>query len=347
MAAAEELLRKLVEAPAVSGFEENVRDVIFKQLKPYADEIRVDRIGNVIARKGKGSPKILLAAHMDEIGLIVKYIEKEGFIRFDTLGGWDERIIPTQKIKVYGTHGPVFGVIGSKPPHLMEKDEMKQPSKVKELFIDIGVKSDKEVEKLGISIGDFISFHGQLMKLSGKRYTCHGFDNRIGCFVMIETFKRIRNFKGTVYAVGTVQEELGLIGVRGPIFGSDPDMVLALDTTIAGDTPGISPHESSIKLSAGPVIGVKDAVMVSNPNVRRLLTDTAKKNKVKFQLEVMSGGANDASIAPMLREGVPSGSLLVPARYIHSPIEVIDMADVENAIKIATAMVSEAHKYLV
>jgi putative aminopeptidase FrvX len=276
----------------------------------------------------------------------VKYVEKEGFIRFDTLGGWDERIIPTQKIKVYGTHGPVFGVIGSKPPHLMDREEMKQPVKSKELFIDIGVKSDKEVERLGISIGDFVSFHGQLVKLSGKRYTGHGFDNRIGCYVMIETFKRLRNFKGTVFAVGTVQEELGLIGVRGPIFGSDPDMVLALDTTIAGDTPGISPHESAVKLAGGPVIGVKDAVTVSNPKVRKLLIESARKIKVKFQLEVMSGGANDASVAPMLREGVPSGSLLVPARYIHSPIEVIDMADAENAIKIVIAAVNDAHKYL-
>lgn len=343
--ALEDTLKRLVEAPAVSGFEENVRDFIAKQLKPYADEIRVDKIGNIIARRGKGNPVIMLAAHMDEIGLIVKYIEKEGFIRFDTLGGWDERIIPAQKIRIYGSKDPVVGVIGSKPPHIMEKEELKQTIKAKDLFIDIGAKDQKSVEKTGISVGDFITFHGEFNKLTENKYTGYGFDNRVGCLVMIEVFKRLRNFQGTLYVVGTIQEELGLIGVRGPTFSINPDVMLALDTTIAGDTPGINPHEAPIKLSGGPSINIKDAVTVTDPKVRKWLTETAKKNNMKFQVEVMSGGASDASITPTIREGIPSGSLNVPTRYIHSPIEVIDMEDIKDTVKLVNEAVKEAHKY--
>ena len=341
----EDILKRLVEAPSVSGFEENIRDFIAKQLKPYADEVKVDKIGNVIAKKGKGGPVIMLAAHMDHIGLIVKYIEKEGFIRFDTLGGWDERIMLAEKVNVYGSNGPIVGVIGSKPPHLMEREELKQSIKAKELFIDVGAKDKKSVEKAGISVGDFIRFRGEFNKLLDNKFTGQGFDNRVGCLVMIEAFKKLRNFKGTLYAVGTIMEEMGLIGVRGSAFGIDPDFMIALDTTIGGDTPGIGPHEQPIKLSEGPAINIKDAVIVSNPQVRKLLIETAKKNKIKYQLEIMRGGACDASVVPMIREGIPSGSILVPTRYIHSPVEVVHKTDIENAINLTVESVKNAHKY--
>lgn len=341
----EDTLKKLVEADSVSGFEENVRDLIFKQLKPYADEIKVDKIGNIIAKKGKGNPVTMLAAHMDHIGLIVKYIEKEGFIRFDTLGGWDERIMLAEKVDVYGSKGPLTGVIGCKPPHLMEKEETKQVVKVKDMFIDIGGKDQKSVEKAGISVGDFIRFHGEFNKLLDGKLTGQGLDNRVGCLVMIEAFKKLRNFRGTLYAVGTVMEEMGLVGIRGSTFGIDPDFVIALDTTMGGDIPGVTPNEQPIKLGDGPVINIKDYMIVSNPQVRKLLKETAKKNKIKYQLEVMKGGASDASIVPMMRNGIPSGTILVPTRYIHSPVEVIEEKDIENAIKLTIETVKEAHKY--
>jgi putative aminopeptidase FrvX len=341
----EDLLKKLVDAPSISGSEKDVRDLMKKELKRYADEIKIDKIGNLIARKGKGSPKIMLAAHMDELGLMVKFIDQKGFIKFDMIGGWDERILPAKKFKVHGSKGSVVGVIGSKPPHLQEKEEQKIPFKLKDMYIDIGAMNKKEVEKAGIRVGDFITRYGQLDHMISSRITGYGFDNRIGCLVMIEVMKRLKNFKGTVYAVGTIQEEMGLIGVRGPAFGIEPDVVLALDTTIAGGTPELKPGEVSINIGCGPALAIKDAVGVINPKVKKWITETVKKTKIPLQYEVMSGGATDASVIPMIKEGIPSGSILVPSRYVHTPVEVADIKDIEKTVKLVVETVKSASKY--
>lgn len=345
MAGMEALLKKLVDAPSIAGSEENVRDVIRKELKPYVDEIRIDKIGNLITRKGKGSPKIMLAAHMDELGLMVKFIGKQGFIKFDMVGGWDERILPAKKFKIHTSKGSVIGVIGSKPPHIQEREEQKVPFKFKDMYIDVGADSKKEAEKTGIHVGDFITRHGEMNHMIGSKVTGYGFDNRVGCLVMIETMKRLKKVKGSVYAVGTIQEELGLIGIRGPAFGIEPDVVLALDTTIAGGTPELKPGEVSINLGGGPALAIKDAVGVINPKVKKWVTDAAKRVKVPLQYEVMSGGATDASVVPMIREGIPSGSVLVPSRYVHTPVEIADMKDIENSIKLVVEAVKSAPKY--
>ena len=339
------LLSKLVEAPSISGSEESVREVMKRELKPYVDEIKVDRIGNLIARKGKGSPKILLAAHMDVLGLMVKYVDKQGYISFETIGGWDERILPGIKVRIHGSKGPLVGVIGTKPIHLQDKDEQKNPFRLKELFIDIGAKSSEEVEKAGVGIGDFITRSGEVNKMLGPRATGAGFDNRAGCAVLVETMKRLKGFKGTVYAVGTVQEETGLIGVRGTIFGTEPDVVVALDTNIAGDTPEIKPNESNLILGGGVTVDLKDAISITGPKVKKWLLETAKQAKMKVQLNVMSGGATDASIAPMIKEGIPSACLGVPVRYVHTPVEVVDLEDMESAVKLAVECVKSAGKY--
>jgi putative aminopeptidase FrvX len=339
------LLSKLVEAPSISGSEQSVMEIISKELKPYVDEIRVDKIGNLIARKGKGSPKILLAAHMDQLGLMVKYIDKQGFIYFETIGGWDERVLPGMKVHVHGSKGPVTGVIGTKPVHLQEKDEQKVPYKLKELFIDIGANGREDVERAGVSIGDFITRSGEVSKMLGTKATGAGFDNRVGCAVLIETVKRLKGFKGTVYAAGTVQEEIGLIGVRGTIFGLEPDVVLALDTNIAGDTPEVKPIESNLQLGKGVTVDLKDAISITNPKVKKWITETAKQAKMRIQFNVMSGGATDASIAPMIREGVPGACLAVPVRYVHTPVEVVDVNDMEATVKLAVECVKSASRY--
>ncbi|MCX6814846.1 MAG: M42 family metallopeptidase [Candidatus Aenigmarchaeota archaeon] len=339
------LLSKLVEAPSISGSEQSVREVIQKELKPYVDEIRVDKIGNLIARKGKGSPKILLAAHMDQLGLMVKYIDKQGFIFFETIGGWDERVLPGIKVHVQGSKGAIVGVIGTKPVHLQDKDEQKVSYKLKELFIDIGANGREEVEKAGVSIGDFITRSGEVSKMIGSKATGAGFDNRVGCAVLIETVKRLKGFKGTVYAAGTVQEELGLIGVRGTIFGLEPDIVIALDTNIAGDTPEVKPQESALQLGKGVTVDLKDAISITNQKAKKWVIETSKQSKIKVQFNVMSGGATDASIAPMIREGIPSVCLAVPVRYVHTPVEVVDMNDMESTVKFAVECVKSAGKY--
>ncbi len=340
-----ELLKKLVDAYSISGYEENVRELMIKEMKKYVDEVKVDKVGNLIARKGKGSPRIMLASHMDEIGLIVKHVTKEGYIVFDKLGGWDERILPTEKVLIHGSKGPVLGVIGMKPVHLLEADEQKKTVRIKDLFIDVGAKREDDVKKAGISVGDFITLHGTLEKMVGSRITGHGFDNRIGCLTLIETAKALKQFKGTVYFVGTIREELGVIGVRSSAFSVNPDAMLALDTTIAGDTPGINENEVPIKISEGPSLDIKDAVSVVDPRVKKWVKETAEKSKIKIQFDIMSGGATDASLAASIREGIPSGAITVPTRYIHTPVEVADMNDIENCVKLCVKLVESAHKY--
>lgn len=340
----EDLLKQLVETPSISGYEKNVRDFISKKIKPYVDEIKIDRIGNLICRKGQGSPKIMLTAHMDEVGLMVKYVDDNGFIRFVPIGGWDAKILLAQKFKIHGSKGPVTGVVGSKPIHLQEKEEEKKPVKIKDMFMDIGAKDKKEAEKMGVCVGNFITNYGEFDKMTSSRVTGYGFDNRLGCLEMIEVMKNLKKFKGTVYAVGTVKEEIGLVGVRGSAFSIDPDVVISIDVTFSGDTPEVKPHEAVAKLSEGPALVIKDSISIIQEEIKKWVQDVAKKHKINIQLEVISAGATDASITPMIREGIPSFAILTPSRYLHTPVEIADMNDVKNSIKLITELVNTAHK---
>jgi endoglucanase len=341
----EKLLESFVEADSISGYEDAIRDLIKKELKPHVDEIRIDKIGNIIAKRGKGSPKIMFISHMDELGMMVKHITKEGFIYFELIGGWDDRVIPAMKVKIHGSKGPIIGVIGVKPPHIMEKEELKTPIKAKDLYIDVGAKSDKEVSNAGISVGDSITRAGEFSRLLGSRVTGHGFDNRVGCTVMVEALKRAKGFKGTLYGVGSVQEETGIIGARGAIYGVDPDIVIGLDATISGGTPDVKPTECDLILGKGPVMLIKDGYAISDKKIKKWISQTARKAKIPFQKEVTSGGATDSSLAPVIKEGIPSGSILVATRYVHSPVEVVDMKDVENAVKLTVECMKTANKY--
>ncbi len=287
----------------------------------------------------------MLAAHMDELGLVVKYIDEKGFIRFEPVGGWDPKILTAQKFKIHGSKGPVVGVIGSKPIHLQEKEEEKKPVKISDMFMDIGAKNRKEAERMGVNVGDFITNYGEFNKLGGSRVTGYGFDDRVGCLVLIEVMKNLKKFKGTVYAVGTVKEEIGLVGVRGPAFGINPDIVIALDATISGDTPELKPHEATGKISEGPALTIKDAISIVQSDTKKWVQDIARKNKIKLQFDILSAGATDASVTPMIREGIPSISILTPSRYLHTPVEIVDMNDVKNSVKLVTELVKSAHKH--
>ncbi len=342
----EDLLRKLVESPSVSGSEGGVRELIKKEIEPYVDEIRIDRIGNLIAKKGSGSPKVMITAHMDEIGLMVKHIDDKGFIRFEPIGGWDAKILNAQKFRIYGSKGPVIGVTGIKPIHLQEREEERKVIKISEMFIDVGARSKKEVERMGVRIGDFISQYGEVEKLAGSRVTGHGFDDRIGCLELVEIVRKLKKFKGTLYAVGTVKEEIGLIGIRGSTFGVNPDIVISLDTTVSGGTPDLKPHEAVPMIGKGPVLLIKDAISIVEDKVKKWVQNVAKKNKIPLQFDILSGGATDASIVPTIREGIPSFAILTPSRYIHTPVEIVDMNDVKNVVKLVVALIGTAHKYL-
>lgn len=341
----EDLLKKLVESPSISGYEKNIRDLISKEIRPHVDEVKVDKIGNLICRKGSGSPKIMLVAHMDEVGLMVKYIDEKGFIRFDPVGGWDPKILLARKFEIHGSRGPLVAVIGSKPIHLQEREEEKNPVKIKDMFMDIGAKNRKEAERMGVNVGDFITNHGEFNKIGGSKVTGYGFDDRVGCLELIEVMKNLKNFKGTVYAVGTVKEEIGLVGIRGSAFGLDPDIVIAIDVTTSGDTPELKPHEAIARISEGPTLVIKDAISIVQNEIKKWVQDVAKKNKIKLQFDILSHGATDASITPMIREGIPSLSILTPSRYLHTPVEIVDMNDVKNSAKLVTELVKTAYKH--
>ncbi len=341
-----ENLEKLSNACGVTGREEEARNLLIKLMKPYADEIVVDRLENVIAiKKGKKSkPKIMLAAHMDEVGLMVKTVTKEGFLQFAKMGGIDDRILLAQTVIVHTQKGVLQGIVGSKPPHIQKEEERKKVVTYDKLFIDIGAENHKEAAKMGVKIGDPISFDVKYAKIGKDVVTGKAFDDRAGCTVMIETLKQLESTECTICAVGTVQEEVGLRGAATATFGVDPDIGIALDVTIAGDVPGVSEFDTSLKMGKGPVLTVADSGLITNPKILRLLLNAAEESKITCQLETGLPGATDAARMSLTRQGVPSGTVSIATRYIHSPVGMLSLKDVENSVKLTAAAIQKIQK---
>jgi len=339
-------LEKFSNACGVTGREDEVRKLLKPMLKPYVDEIKEDKMGNVIGiKKGKkNAPKVMLAAHMDEIGLIIKNITKDGFLQFAKLGGIDDRILIAQRVLVHTEKGEKTGIIGSKPPHIMKDEERKKIVTADNLFIDVGASSKEDAQKIGVKIGDVVSFDTKFVKISKDLVVGKAFDNRVGCCLLIEVMKQLKNVNCTLYAVGTVQEEVGLRGACVSAFQIYPDLALAFDVTVAGGVPGVKEIDAPVKMKKGPVIGVMDAGLITHPKVLSLLVDAAKKVKVTYQLETGLAGSTDAARIALTREGVPSGVLSIPTRYIHSPSSMLSLSDVQKATKLAVAAIKDASK---
>lgn len=339
-------LEKLSNINGVTGREETARNLLSNLIKPYVDSVSEDKLGNLIAiKKGdKLKPKIMLAAHMDEIGLMVKNISKEGFIQFAKMGGIDDRILLAKKVIVHTNKKDLVGIIGSKPPHIQKKDERNKVVTYDKLFIDIGAENLRETKKMGVRIGDPISFCVKFEKIGKKIVTGKAFDDRAGCAVMIETLKELDSTNCNIFAVGTIQEEVGLRGAGTAAFGINPDFGVALDVTVAGDVPGVKDFESNIKMGKGPALTVTDAGLISHPKVLSLLVDTAKKNNIPYQLETGLPGTTDAARISLTRQGVPSGTISIPTRYIHSPVGMMDLTDLKNTIKLTIAAIQEISK---
>jgi endoglucanase len=342
----QENLEKLCNACGVTGREEETRNLMIKLLKPFADQVVVDKLENVIAlKKGKKTaPKVMLAAHMDEIGLMTKTITKEGFLQFTKMGGIDDRILVAQKVIVYTNNGPIDGIIGSKPPHIQKEEERKKILAYDELFIDIGAENKEDVARKGAKVGDVIGFDQKFKKISDDTVIAKAFDDRVGCAVMIETLKLLEKTDCTVYAVGTVQEEVGLRGAGTAAFRIEPDIGIALDVTIAGDVPGVREFDTTVKMGKGPALTVTDSGLITHPKVLRLLLETAEENKIPYQLETGLMGSTDAARISMTREGVPSGSVSIGTRYIHSPIGMLSLKDAENSAKLTAAAIQKIQK---
>ncbi len=329
------LLKKLSEAHSTPGYEDQVREIMRKELSKHC-EIEIDSLGNLIAKKeGKGK-RIMLAAHMDEIGLMVKHVDKEGYLKFTTLGGFNDQTLLDQRVLVHNGKKAILGVIGSKPPHLMETKEREKVVKYKEMFIDVGAKDEKDARKMGVKIGDYITFDRTFRELGGSLVTGKAFDNRLGCVALVEVMKNL-DCKASVYAVGTAQEEVGLKGARTSAYRINPDLAIVLDVTAAGDFPCVKPEESSIKIGEGPAITIADGKgrgLITHPKVKELLIRAAEKKKIPYQLEVGEGGTTDATAIHLTREGVPSGVVSIPARYIHTPVEVASLKDLEDTVRL-------------
>ncbi len=329
-----ELLEKLSNAHGVSGSEGSVLSVIKKELKGYVDEIREDSMGNLIAVKRGNKFKVMLAAHMDEIGLMVKYIDDKGFIRFVALGGWYAPTLYNQRVVLHGSKGKCFGVIGGKPPHMMDDDERKKGVKVDDMFIDVGASNRAEVIQLGIDIGTPVTIDREFTVLSNDRVTGKAFDNRAGVVMLINTLKAVKS-PFTIYGVFTVQEEVGLKGARTSAYALDPDCAIATDVTIPGDHPGIEIKDAPVEMGKGPVITIVDSSgrgLIANRTVVKWLQDAAEANNIPVQVEVGSGGTTDATAIHLTKGGIPSTTLSSPSRYIHSPVEVLDTRDIEAAV---------------
>ncbi len=336
-----ELLKTLTEAHGVPGYETEIREVM-RGLLEGLGEVEQDNIGSLICRRGEGRPRVMLAAHMDEIGFMVKHITSEGFIRFTPLGGWFDQVLLGQRVVIKTHKGDVVGVIGAKPPHLLSPDERKKVVERKDMYIDIGATSAQEVEEAGVRVGDPIVPLAPFQVLAGgKTYLAKAFDDRVGCAVLVEVMRRLarEGHPNTVYAVATVQEEVGLRGAATSVEKVNPDVALILESDIAGDVPGIKPEESPVRLGGGPTIVVYDARMIPNLRLRDLAVETAQSLGIPIQFSVLEGGATDGGVIHLHQGGVPTLVIGVPARHIHSHGAIIHREDVERAIALVAALV--------
>lgn len=337
------MLKDLTDAPGVSGFEEPVRRVMRQYMEPLG-EISTDHIGSIIGRKAgqAGGPKIVLAGHMDEIGFMITRITDDGYLKFQTLGGWWEQVMLAQRVEVHTRSGPIIGVIGSKPPHLLSTEERQKMYEKKEMYIDIGASSRAEAEGFGIRPGDpAVPICPFTVMKNEKLLMAKAWDNRFGCGLAIEVMRRLQGQQhpNDVYGVGNVQEEVGLRGSVTTTNTIKPDIGFALDTGIAGDTPGIKPDEAQGKLGKGPVILLYDASMIPHTGLRDLVIDIAHDEDISIQFDSIPAGGTDAGKIHLFGAGVPSLVIGVPVRYIHTHAAIMHRDDFDNAAKLLVAVV--------
>ena len=330
-----DLLKKLSEACGISGFEDEIREILKDELKDCVDEMETDLMGNLITtHKGKeGKPSVMLASHMDEVGLMVSFIDDEGFLRFIKIGGINDQMLLNQKVYIQTENGEVPGIIGSKPPHITSAEEAKKIITYKNMFIDIGAKDKEQAESL-VSVGDAVVFHTDFEECLNDLVMGKALDNRVGCAIMTKVMQQL-DTDATVYGVGTVQEEVGLKGAKTSAFKLNPDMAIALDVTIAGDHPGVKKEEAPVKAGEGPVISFADASgrgLITHPMMKKLLLEAAEAAGIECQLEVGDGGTTDATAIHLTREGIATATLSAGSRYIHTPISVVNLKDMEDTV---------------
>ncbi len=339
------LLNTICTTPGAPGFEQKIRELVLKELEGLVDEIEVDNMGNVYAiKKGKGDKRIMVGAHMDEIGFIVTHIDDNGFIRFHTLGGFDPKTLTAQRVLVHGKED-LIGVMASKPIHVMTADERNKVAKIKDYFIDTGLPVE-EVKKL-VEIGDSITREREFIEM-GPCVNGKSLDNRLAVFILLETFRKLKGkeIPFDLYGVFTVQEEVGIRGANVSALRINPDFGFGLDTTIAFDLPGAAPHEMITKLGEGTAIKIMDASTICDYRMVKYMKQTADKHDIKWQPEILTAGGTDtAGIQRMTEGGSIAGAVSIPTRHLHQVIEMAHKEDIQGSIDLLTACISDIDQY--
>lgn len=341
----EKLLKEITEVGGVPGYEGDVRAVMHRYLKDVA-VVDQDKMGSFIGKHvGDGErPRVMLAGHMDEIGFMVTLITKEGFIKFQQLGGWWDQVLLGHRVTIRTSKGDVVGVLGAKPPHMLSPDERKKVVEKKDMYIDVGACSEEEVHEIGVRPGDpIIPVSGFAIMANPRFYLSKAFDNRLGCALAMQVLRQLaeEGHPNTVYAVGTVQEEVGTRGAKTSAFAINPDVGIVLEVDIAGDVPGIKPDESAVKMGGGPTLMVYDARMIPNLKLRDMVIATAEELEIPLQFSAMPGGATDGAQIHLHNEGVPTVVIGVPTRHIHSHNAIICRDDYDQTLKLLVALVKK------
>lgn len=336
------LLRKLTEAHGVPGQEDAIREIVREELKDIC-EISVDSMGNMhCVRNRGGAKKLMLAAHMDEIGFVVKYIDDKGFLRLQPLGGWDPRQMASQRVLVHTAEGQLNGTLmaSQKPKHMLSAEEASKAPVIDNYFVDCGLSGEEAKKR--ISIGDMVTMNRTLMEM-GDLLTCKCMDDRVAVYIMIEAVKAAKDLDVELHAVATVQEEIGLRGAAASGSAIAPDICVAIDITLANDIPGIPEQDSVTRLGAGAAIKVLDSSLICHPKVVKHFRALAEKHEIKYQLEVLSAGGTDAGAVQRLHGGIPSFTLSIPTRYVHTVNETVHRDDVDACVALLTKYIEDAH----
>ncbi len=339
------LLKTLTEAHGIPGQEDNIRAIVKAELGPICD-IEVDYMGNVIATKkatkGPGGRKVMVAAHMDEIGFIVKHIDDKGFLRIHPLGGWDPRQMASQRVLVHSAEGPLKGLLAAsvKPKHMLSPEEASRGVTLDQYFVDCGLSGDDAKSK--IRLGDMITMDRTFQEM-GELMTCKCMDDRVAVFTMIEALKQVGDHEVDIVAVATVQEEIGLRGASAAGWSVKPDVMIAIDITLANDIPGIAEQDQVTRLGQGTAIKIVDSSLICHPKVVQHFRDVAEKHSIKYQMEVLPAGGTDAGGVQRLHGGIPAFTLSIPTRYVHTVNETLHRGDVEASVAILARYLEDAH----
>ena len=358
-----DLLKRLSESFGPSGFEREPVSIVKGWVQPFADELASDKLGSLhFTAKGKpGQPVVLLPGHVDEVGFIVSGVNAHGYLTFNTIGGWFDQVLLGQRVRIRTRQGMVGGVIAAKPPHILPPEERAKVVTRDKMFIDIGCSNEKEAKEMGVRIGDPVvpdsSFStieknvwrkpegGGEEKPAGKTVLALGkaFDDRVGAFIAAEVVRKLKEGRiehpNTVTGAATVQEEIGLRGARTSAHIAQPDVCITLEVDIAGDVPGIEPHEAPTRMGMGPAILTFDASMVPNQGLKELVIRTAEECGIPHQLSQMKGGGTDGGAIHMANAGCPTVVLTVPTRHIHSHVGMVSLDDIDNAVALLVEVV--------